>query len=90
MPTLSRRSLIAALTSGGLIAGSASRAFAFSEQKNTEALQALRDNACGASSKHKQLIDEVERVLGDKYSAEEKKAVVATLTCPVCGCPLVG
>ena len=90
MPALSRRSLIVALIGGSFAAGTARQALAFSEQKGTESLQALRDNACGASSKHQQLVEEVEQVLGNQYSPEEKKAVVANLTCPVCGCPLAG
>jgi predicted deacylase len=90
MEKLSRRGLLAALAGTGLIISTARSAQAFTEHSGEARLEALRDTACGASSSHRQLVDEVERVLGDKYSADEKRAVIATMTCPVCGCPLAG
>jgi len=90
MEKLSRRSLMAALAGTGLIIGATRPARAFTEQQGDARLEALRDNACGGSTNHRQLVDEVERVLGDKYSADEKRAVIATMSCPICGCPLSG
>lgn len=91
MTDLSRRRLMTALAGSGLLLGATSRkAFAFSEETPTARLLALHDNACGATASHKELVDEVEKTLGPNVSAEEKKAVVAQLTCPICGCPLTG
>ncbi|PKU26429.1 hypothetical protein CWS72_00840 [Telmatospirillum siberiense] len=79
-----------ALAGAGVTLGTASRAFAFSEDTPNIRTLALHDNACGASASHKELVSEVERVLGDKYSEEEKRRVIAAMTCPICGCPLSG
>jgi hypothetical protein len=78
------------MAGAGVVLGTASRAFAFSEDAPTIRTLALHDNACGATASHKELVAEVERVLGDKYSEDEKKQVIATMTCPICGCPLSG
>ena len=90
MEKLSRRGLVAVLAGAGLALGSTRRAMAFSEPTTTVQLRALHDSACGATSAHKQLVEQVDLVLGDKYTAEEKKAVVANMVCPICGCPLSG
>ena len=91
MTEVTRRRLMATLAGSGLVLGvTSSKAFAFSEENPTARLQLAHDNACGATSSHKQLVDEVEKTLGDKVSDDEKKAVIAQLTCPVCGCPLAG
>lgn len=88
MDKVSRRSLMVALAGAGVVAGGARRAFAFSEEAPTVKALALHENACGATASHKELAAEVERVLGDKYSDEEKRKVVASMTCPICGCSL--
>ena len=90
MTSISRRTLIAALAGGSLAIGSSRKASAFSNVPSADAghLLALRDTACGATNSHQQLVDEVNRVLGDQYTPEQKKDVVASMTCPVCGCPL--
>ena len=91
MTEFTRRHLMASLAGSGIVLGlSSSRAFAFSEESPTARLQAAHDNACGATSSHKQLVEEVEKTLGDKVSDSDKKAVIAQLTCPICGCPLAG
>lgn len=90
MRGLSRRALLTALAGSGLAAGTAGRAFAFSEDTPSVRTLALHDNACGATASHKELVAEVERVLGDRYSEEEKKRVISAMTCPICGCPLSG
>jgi len=95
MSDLTRRRLFAALAGSGLTfsgfaLGMARPALAFSEDQPTVKLQTLHDNACGATASHKELVAEVEKTLGDRYSAAEKQAVVAKLSCPVCGCPLGG
>lgn len=90
MTDLSRRRLMAALAGGGFTLGAASRAMAFSEEAPTARLRILHDNACGATASHKELVEEVEKTLGPNVSVEEKKAVIAQLTCPICGCPLAG
>ncbi len=90
MNRLSRRGAIAALAGAGAVFGTTRHAFAFSEDVPTARVLALHENACGATASHKELVAEVDRMLGDKYSADEKKRVLASLTCPVCGCPLAG
>jgi hypothetical protein len=90
MDRLSRRTLMTALAGAGVVLGTAGRAFAFSEDTPSLHTLALHENACGATASHKELVAEVERVLGDKYSHEEKARVIATMTCPICGCPLSG
>ena len=90
MDRVSRRTLMTAMAGAGVVLGTAGRAFAFSEDTPTVRTMALHDNACGATASHKELVAEVERVLGDKYSEDEKRRVIATMTCPICGCPLTG
>jgi len=91
MNSLSRRRLMASLAGSGLLLGtSAGKAFAFSEESPTARVIALHTNACGATASHQELVQEVEKTLGDKVSDADKKAVIAQLTCPVCGCPLAG
>lgn len=90
MGSLSRRGLFGFLAGAGVAVG-APRAFAFSEETAPSVrMLALHENACGATASHKEFVAEVERVLGDKYSAAEKQQVIATMTCPICGCPLAG
>lgn len=90
MTTLSRRHLVATLAGAGLVLGTSRAAFAFSDDTPTLRVRALHDNACGATASHQQLVDEVNKTLGEGVSAEDKKAIIANLTCPVCGCPLGG
>lgn len=90
MGRLSRRMMMTAMAGAGVVLGTAGRAFAFTEETPSLRTLALHDNACGATASHKELAQEVDRVLGDKYSAEEKKRVIASMTCPICGCPLSG
>jgi hypothetical protein len=90
MNEVSRRRLFTVLAGSGLALGITGRASAFEEIAATPRLQGLRDNACGASSSHQQLVDDVNRILGETYTPEQKQAVVAGLSCPVCGCPLAG
>lgn len=90
MDRVSRRTLMTAMAGAGVVLSTAGRALAFSEDTPTLRTLALHDNACGATASHKELVAEVERVLGDKYSEDEKKRVIATMTCPICGCPLSG
>jgi len=79
------------LAGSGLILGAtSSRALAFSEESPTARVLALHANACGATASHEQLVQEVEKTLGANVSEADKKAVIAQLTCPVCGCPLAG
>ncbi|HXP95888.1 MAG TPA: hypothetical protein VN809_04195 [Telmatospirillum sp.] len=90
MDRFSRRAVMMGMAGAGVMLGSAGRAFAFSEDTPSMRTLALHDNACGASASHKELAAEVERVLGDKYSMEEKKRVISAMTCPICGCSLTG
>lgn len=90
MVKVSRRALMTALAGTGVWLGAGRTAFAFSEEPAVGRALALHQNACGATASHKQLVVEVERVLGDKYSAAEKRQVVAAMTCPICGCSLAG
>ena len=90
MKKISRRSVVTALAGAGVWLGTGRRASAFTEQAAAGRALALHRNACGATASHKELAMEVERVLGDRYSADEKRQVMATLVCPICGCPLAG
>jgi hypothetical protein len=90
MDRLSRRTVLAAMAGAGAVMGTTRCAFAFSEDTPSLRTLAMHDNACGATASHKELVAEVERVLGDKYSEEEKKKVISAMTCPICGCPLSG
>lgn len=91
MNSLSRRRLMTALAGSGLALGaSSSPAFAFTEESPTARLMALHANACGATASHEELVHEVEQTLGPNVSDQEKRAVIAKLTCPICGCPLAG
>jgi hypothetical protein len=90
MNELSRRRLVATLAGSGVFLGTAARALAFQETQPTQRLLALKENACGASASHKDLVAEVNKVLGEGYTEAQKQEVIASLTCPVCGCPLAG
>jgi hypothetical protein len=90
MDRFSRRMMMMSMAGAGVMLGPVGRAFAFSEDVPSMRTLALHDNACGASASHKELAAEVERVLGDKYSTEDKKRVIASMTCPICGCSLAG
>jgi hypothetical protein len=90
MKKVSRRGLVTALAGAGVLLGTSRRASAFTEERATGRALALHQNACGATASHKELVAEVERVLGDRYSAGQKRQVMAMLTCPICGCALAG
>jgi hypothetical protein len=90
MREISRRHLLTAAMAGGAILGTQRQANAFSEGIVTVKARALHENACGPTASHKEMVAEVDRLLGDRYSEAEKKEVVASLTCPICGCPLAG
>jgi len=90
MHSISRRGLFTGLAGIGLALGAGRPASAFSPDTPSMRTLALHDNACGATQAHKELVAEVERTLGDKYTAEEKHKVLAAMTCPICGCPLGG
>lgn len=90
MHPLSRRGLLGLFASGGAVLAGGRQAHAFSQEAATGKALALHQAACGATASHKELAAEVERLLGDAYTAEEKKQVVAGLTCPICGCSLAG
>jgi hypothetical protein len=90
MDKLSRRGLLAALGGIGVAAGAARPASAFTSEQPSVRMLSLHENACGATASHKELVAEVEKTLGDKYTEEEKRQVIAALTCPICGCPLAG
>ncbi len=90
MEPVSRRGLLTVLAGAGMVVATTRRAFAFSEDMPSVKMLALHENACGATASHKEFVAEVEKVLGDKYTAAEKRQVVATMTCPICGCPLGG
>lgn len=92
-PFSRRRLLGVALAGAGLSIGLGSRqahAFSTLEESDAAHLLALRQTACGGADNHQKLVDEVNRVLGDKYDPQQKKEVVSALTCPICGCPLAG
>lgn len=86
MSQLSRRLFLAALAA----VAASPRALALSEEDASVKLQALVDNACGASLSHQQLIAEVEKMLDTTLTEEEKRRAIAAVSCPVCGCQLLG
>ncbi len=91
MEKVSRRTLMMALLAGGgALVGSSRRASAFTADAPSARILAMHENACGATASHKELVAEVDSILGDKYTAAEKRQIVAGLTCPICGCPLAG
>ncbi|OIQ94787.1 hypothetical protein GALL_232430 [mine drainage metagenome] len=93
MDSISRRRLMTVLAGSALGVGaslaSTQPAMAFSQDITTVRLRALHQNACGATASHRELVEEVNQTLGD-MPLQERQAVIAKLTCPICGCPLAG
>ncbi len=93
MNSISRRRLMTVLAGSALGVGAGlattQPAQAFSPDITTVRLRALHQNACGATASHRELVDEVNQTLGD-MPMQEKQAIIAKLTCPICGCPLAG
>lgn len=88
MNQVSRRALLVALAGVGAGLAGSRQAFAFTPDTPSVRTLAMHENACGATASHKELVAEVERVLGDKYNEDEKRKVIAAMTCPICGCSL--
>jgi hypothetical protein len=90
MRQVSRRQLLTVAVAGGAVLGTSRHANAFTEDVATVKVRALHENACGPTASHKEIVAEVERTLGNGYTEAEKREVIATITCPICGCPLAG
>jgi hypothetical protein len=87
MRKVTRRQLLAGAAAGSALLGASGRAKAFSEEQAPVKLRLLHE--ANTVVAHKELVAEVERALGDKYTEAEKREVIATLTCPICGRPLI-
>lgn len=85
------------LQSGGWVAGGAtavatSPASAFNVEEPSAALAELyhASNRCSADAYHRQLIADVDALFaGQSVSAADKEKILASLTCPICGCSIV-
>ena len=50
---------------------------------------AVLDQGCGANAYHRRMLDEAAAKLGVELTEEQRTAVLATVACPTCGCPLL-
>jgi hypothetical protein len=97
MSSVSRRRFLSNTALSGLGAGAAllaaKRAAAFTQKPMDAETHKLFANACGGSEAkayHQQLITEAKAQLPTGISDAEIEAALAALTCPICGCRLVG
>lgn len=89
MENLSRRRALT-LSLALAFSGAAGSARALTWQEADAEAAFLLENRCGTSAYHERLIAEVEKALdGRKLSDEERKIVLAQLTCPACGCQVM-
>ncbi|MGH7124429.1 MAG: hypothetical protein ACREFI_08665 [Stellaceae bacterium] len=97
MSFVSRRRFLSTTALTGLGAGAAllagKPAAAFTEKPMDAETHKLYANACGgpeAKTYHQQLLVEAKAQLPSGISDAEIEAALAALTCPICGCKLVG
>jgi hypothetical protein len=97
MSSLSRRRFLSSTALGGLGAGAAllagKPAAAFTEKPMDAETHKLYASACGgpeAKAYHQQLLAEAKAQLPGGVSDAQIEAAMAALTCPICGCRLVG
>ncbi len=81
--------VVACAGATAVLAGSR-RANALSVETMNPETQRLYLSACTAKdgTYHRQLVAEVREKLQNKVSEAEIEAVIASATCPVCGCPI--
>ena len=97
MSSLSRRRFLSSTALGGLGAGAAllagKPAAAFTEKPMDAETHKLYASACGgpeAKAYHQQLLAETKAQFPGGVSDAQIEAAMAALTCPICGCRLVG
>src|SRR5260370_25817778 len=96
--SVSRRCLIVSASLGGLcaaavVADGSKSAAAFTVQPMDAYTHALYKDRCGdpeAIAYHRRLIAEVREGLRGQMSMAELDTTIASLTCPICGCPFAG
>lgn len=77
-----------ALLAGATAAGMARPAAAFRVLDGKD-LRAVLDEGCGATAYHRRVLEETAAALGTDLTAEQRRAALASLPCPTCGCNLV-
>lgn len=83
---LNRRLLLASVPA--LLASAKAKAITLDE--NNFSLSELVANRCGVTSEHARMLAEADKILVKAgYSEPERKAVLASLECPVCGCKVM-
>ena len=97
MSSLSRRRFLSTTALTGLGAGAAlltgKRAAAFTQKPMDAETHKLYANACGgpeAKAYHQELLAEARAQLPSGINDAEIEAAISALTCPICGCRLVG
>jgi hypothetical protein len=97
MSTLSRRRFLSTTALAGAGAGAVllagKQAAAFTEKPMDAETHKLYTNACGgpdAKAYHQQLLAEAKAQLPSGISETQIEAAMAALTCPICGCRLIG
>ena len=95
--TTRRRILLAgaAVLSGGVGAAAMLRsrpaAAAFSQQEMSPEVRKLYLAGCNAAdgTTHQRIVEETRARLGGTATEDEIRAVLARMTCPICGCPVL-
>ena len=97
MSSVSRRRFLSSSALTGLGAGAAllagKPAAAFTQKPMDAETHKLYANACGgpeAKAYHREVLAEAKAQLPRSVSDSEIEAALAALTCPICGCRLVG
>ena len=97
MSPLSRRRFLSTTALAGVGAGAVllagKPAAAFTQKPMDAETHKLYANACGgpdATAYHQQLLAEAKAQLPSNISDAEIEAAIAALTCPICGCRLLG
>ena len=96
MSSLTRRRFLSTTGLAGAGAGAAlltgKAAAAFTQKPMDAETHKLYANACGggASAYHQQLLTEARAQLPSGITDAEIETAMAALTCPVCGCRLIG
>ena len=97
MSSLSRRRFLSTTALAGAGAGAVllagKPAAAFTEKPMDAETHKLYANACGgpdATAYHQELLAEAKAKLPSGISEAEIETAMAALTCPICGCRLIG
>ena len=97
MSSVSRRGFLSTTALTGLSAGAAllagKPAAAFTQRPMDAETHKLYANACGgpeATAYHQELLTEAKARLPSGISNAEIETAISSLTCPICGCRLVG